>query len=163
MKTRVHGYTTAEPVTMDARTRNAEVMEHVNIFAQNIKILARELLKVYPGDAMMWRAQKRTATITALDPVFVIESVGPYLYKYREQIYAMLDNGSADSFFLENTFDSELTESVVQEKTDMVSYIIPKVKMHVRILPTAEKQVYIEMIIDMLDSYVGYLTLKLIR
>lgn len=127
----------------------------VERFNHSLKILARDLSKRFPCDPMVFRAQKRTMAVIEVFPIFVIESVGPYLYSYREQIYSDAENG--DEFFLENTFDAELKESVNQEKADMVSYLIPKAKECARTLPPDERKEYRDLVVSMLDDYIEYL------
>jgi hypothetical protein len=94
-------------------------------------------------------------TVIAVDPLFVIDAVGPYLYSYREQIYNLDEN--AEAFFLENDFDTELKASVNQEKADMVSYLIPKAKECARTLPPNEKEEYKALVVSLLDDYIEYL------
>lgn len=133
----------------------APYVQYVESFNHNLKVLARDLAKRYPADAMVSRAQKRAMNVIAVNPIFVIDSVGPYLYNYREQIYNL--DEKAESFFLENDFDTELKASVNQEKADMVSYLIPKAKDCARTLPPAEKEEYKALVVSLLDDYIEYL------
>jgi hypothetical protein len=133
----------------------APYIQYVEAFNHNLKVLARDLAKRYPADAMVFRAQKRVMTVIAVDPLFVIDSVGPYLNNYREQIYNL--DEKAESFFLENDFDTELKASVNQEKADMVSYLIPKAKECARTLPPNEKEEYKALVVALLDDYIEYL------
>jgi hypothetical protein len=136
------------------RPASADV-RHVESFNHSLKVLARDLAKRYPTDAVVFRAQKRVMTVIAVDPLFVINTVGPYLYSYREQIYNLDDK--AEAFFLENDYDAELKASVNEEKADMVSYLIPKAKECVRTLPPDEREEYKELIVSMLDAYIEHL------
>ena len=129
----------------------------VERFNHNLKILARDLSKRFPGDPMVFRAQKRTMAVIDVFPIFVIDSVGPYLYSYREQIYSDKDNG--EEFFLENNFDAELKESINQEKADMVSYLIPKAKECARSMPPDERKEYRDLVVLMLDDDIEYLAI----
>lgn len=131
-------------------------MQYVESFNHKLKILTRDLAKRYPTDAKIARAQKRIMTVVAFDPILVIKNVGPYLYKYREQIYGLHEGGEA--FFMENTFDTELKTSVDQNKADMVAYIIPKAKESASSLPPDEKEQFKSMIIELLDDYIEYLS-----
>ena len=63
-------------------------VEYVNSFCQTIKIISTDLLRRFPNDPMVYRAHKRVTTIIGLDPKLVIDVCGPYLYEYREKIYA---------------------------------------------------------------------------
>ena len=132
-------------------------------FNRNLKILARDIAARYPEDATADRAKKRIMTVIDVDPLYVIDTVGPYLYAYRDQIFALNDPAAGarmEDFFLENSFDAELQASVVQETADLVSYVIPKLKERVRALPPEEKRQYKELVIALLDDYIEYLAEK---
>jgi hypothetical protein len=141
--------------TKPLATGAASYIHYVESFNHGLKILARDLVKRYPTDAMIFRAHRRAMTVMSIDPLLVINEVGPYLYSYRDQLYAF-----DEEFFLENTFDDELKASVNQEKADMVSYIIPKAKECARALPPAEKEEYKAIVISLLDDYIEYLAMK---
>ena len=91
-------------------------IQYIENFNRSLKFLTKDLSKRYPNDAIVFRIQKRIMAAIAIDPLFVINAVGPYLYGYRDQIYAF-----DERFFLENAFDVELKSAVNQEKVDMVS------------------------------------------
>jgi len=93
-------------------------------------------------------------------PLFVIDSVGPYLYKYHEQVYALETELGAEQFFLKNDFDTDLKASVNQDKADLVKYIIPRIKEHVRALAPEEKQEYAKLLIELLDDYLEYVAAR---
>jgi len=147
---------------MDPKHLNAAAatsyIAHVEQFNHHLKVLVRDLAKRYPNDALVFRAQKRAMTAISLDPLYVTDTVGQYLYDYREQIYNL--NEETEAFFLENTFDAELKACVDQEKFDMVSYIIPKAKECARSLPPDEKAEYVELVVSMLDCYIEYLAAR---
>ena len=130
-------------------------IKNVESFNRNLKTLVRDIVSKCPNDALIARVQKRVMTVIALEPLKVINSVGPYLYKYRDQIYNTDEN--SEDFFLENSFDAELNAEMNKEKVDMVSYIIPKTKECARNLPKAEKEEYKALVIALLDDYVEYL------
>ena len=126
-------------------------------FNHDLRALVRDLAARHPSDATIHRARTRVMTVTDLDPLFVIREVGPYLYSYREQIYAMeVNQAGVEAFFMANTFDAELRESVDQDKADLVRYIIPKAKEHVAALSTAEMAQYRDIVVRLLDNYVDY-------
>lgn len=133
----------------------ASANQYIESFSHHLKVLTRDLAKRYPSDAMVFRVQKRIITGVAINPVYVINIVGPYLYKYREQIYNL--DANAEAFFLENDFDAELKECVNQDKVDMISYLIPKVKECARGLPPDDKKEYFALVTAMLDDYIEYL------
>lgn len=140
---------------------NPNVHALVESFNSKIRILARDLAQQYPNDATIGRAQKRTNTVTALSPLFVIDSVGPYLYRYRDKIYSLEKDNSAVEFFMENTYDTELKAGVNTEKVDLVMYIIPKAKESARALPPGAMADYTRLVVDLLDIYIEYLAAPL--
>jgi hypothetical protein len=130
----------------------------VNNFNHDIRVLVRDLAAQYPKDATIYRAQRRVMTVTEVDPLFVIGQVGPYLYSYRDQIYAPeSDRTAIEAFFMANTFDAELRESIDNEKADLVRYIIPKAKEHASTLSAAEKAQYRDIVVRLLDNYIDFL------
>jgi hypothetical protein len=135
---------------MDAKRQ--ALLAHVESFNHGLKVLTRDLARRHPADATIFRAQKRIMAVIAVSPLFVIDTVGPYLYRYREQIYQ-----GAEAFFIENSFDAELKACIDQEKADMVSYIIPRAKECARALPADEKEQYKELVVALLDDYLEYL------
>jgi hypothetical protein len=135
----------------------AACLPAVKRFNHNLKILARDLAKRCPGDPMVFRVHKRTMALVDVLPIFVIDTVGPYLYSYREQIYSGGEND--EEFFIEHTFETEVKEIVNPEKAEMVSYLIPKAKACALSLPPEERKEYKELVISMLDDYIEYLSI----
>ena len=135
----------------------ATCLPAVKRFNHSLKILARDLAKRCPGDPVVFRAHKRAMSLVDVLPVVVIDTVGPYLYSYRERIYSNSEND--EEFFIENKFDSEVKEIANQEKADMVSYLIPKAKECALSLPPEERKEYKELVISMLDDYIEYLSI----
>lgn len=124
----------------------------VEDFNRILKKLACELVTRYPSDATIARAKKRIMLAIDMDPIFIITTVGPYLYKYKEGIYA-----NDGDFFIENDYDVELKESVDAERADLTSYIIPKVKTAWKESDDAGRGVYMETVQTLLDQYLEYL------
>jgi len=48
-------------------------IEYAESFNHNLKVLARDLARQFPSDAVIARIQKRTVAIIALDPLAVID------------------------------------------------------------------------------------------
>jgi hypothetical protein len=129
---------------------------YVEEFNRVLKKMTCDLVVRYPTDATIGRAKKRILLAIDIEPIFIIDEVGPYLYRYREGIYA----GDAD-FFIENDYDAELKESVNAEKADLVSYIIPKVKTAWGEAGADQREAYKVAVQDLLDVYLEYLALRL--
>jgi len=128
---------------------------YVEAFNRQIKTLTLDVETRIPNDPQIARVKKRVMSIISIDPLYIIKEVGPYLYSYREQLYNLTEENF--KFFLDNDFKQEFEESEDEEKTEMVSYLMPKVKECMRDLEQAEKESYGEIIVDLLDSYVEYL------
>jgi hypothetical protein len=131
-------------------------VSYVEEFNGILKKMACNLVVLYPTDARIVRAKKRILLAMDMDPISIIDAVGPYLYCYREGIYA----GDAD-FFIGNAYDAELKESVNAEKADLVSYIIPKVKEAWKVSDAGQREAYKVTVQALLDVYIEYLALQL--
>jgi len=146
LKTAASGIVTAE---MDKPT----LLQTVEGFNAIIKSLTTDLAARYPDDPVVVRMQKRTMLAVHATPTFVLEMVGPYLYKYRKEIYA-----GKDVFFLQQDYSGELKQSKDMEKADMVKYLIPKVKMAWAEANAKRRSGYKETVQELLDWYLDYLS-----
>ena len=144
-------------VTAAARaTAATEKTALIEDFNSALRELACDLADRYPSDAAVGRAKKRTLFAIDVNPVCAIETVGPYLYAYREQILA-----DDEGFFLENDFGAELRAGADREKTGLASCVIARVKGAWGGIGPAEKRAYKETVRSLLDSYIDYLVLRL--
>jgi hypothetical protein len=131
---------------------------HVGKFAQKVCSLAAMITKAYPNDAEMYRAYRRITALAQINPNLIIGTVGPYLYKYREQILAMEGGGeNAREFFLDSEYKDDLRAGTDQEKVDMVVTMMPRLKNFVRALPQGGKEECSEFVIGLLDVYLEHL------
>ena len=121
-------------------------------FNRRIKMLVTKLVDRWPNDPTIQRIRKRVYAGADLSPVFVVDEVGAYLYQYSELIYR-----GADDFFLNKDYSAEIAASEDQEKADMISYVIPKVKEAWGVADAAEKDAYKTAVQDLLDVYMDYL------
>jgi hypothetical protein len=131
-------------------------IEYINNFCQTIKIITNDLMKRFPNDPVVYRAQKRVMAIINIDPKLVIDVCGPYLYQYRDKIYSD-DVDESSSFFIENEYDKEIKEASGGEKLELATYIIPKMKECAVSLPLEEKKQYKDFATNLLDDYIEYL------
>ncbi len=128
---------------------NVAIVEEFN---RRIRLLARSLAEQYPSDATIARAQKRIGLAADVEPLAVLNTVGPYLYRYREQILA-----GDEAFFIENTYDAELREGVAADRVSLAAYIIPKVKEAWAGKAAAVKAGYKDTVVALLDLYLDFL------
>jgi hypothetical protein len=137
-------------------SRPSAAAEAAERFNHSIKTLAAEMASIYRDDERVCRAHKRINLAVDVAPCDVIESVGPYLLKYGKEIYAMSVSGGGETFFLDKSFDAELSASRNREKVDLVGYLIPRVKEHVRGLSPAGREPYRAIVAALLDNYLDY-------
>jgi len=133
----------------------------IDTFNKTLKVLIKDLYNNYPSDALIYRAYKRVCLVIDYEPLIAIKNVGYYLIRYKDLIYSVDENDMATitKFFIENTYDSELKESVNKEKADLVQYIIPKAKECALKFNDERKKEYFNIIRDLLDGYIDYLSL----
>lgn len=134
---------------------NRDFIAHVESFNNKFKILSRNLVKRYPDDEQILRTHKRINTVLGMDPLTLINKSGPYLYKYRDQIYKL--NSGGEEFFMDI---DDIKSSAPKDKVDIIDYIFPKVKATISSMPEDEKTEYKSMIIEMLDDYMEYLVVS---
>lgn len=132
-----------------------ERLAHVELFNRNVRLLARNLSSRFPTDHTINRAKQRIAAVVDTFPIFVIEHVGPFLYKYRNEIYHYDDD--VEAFFINNDFEEEKARSKDPDKAEMVDYLMPRAKECLRSLPPEEKKEYIGLFVEMLDAYLEWL------
>jgi hypothetical protein len=120
-------------------------------FNSNIKLIARDLTRKFPTDAIAARLLKRVGLAITMDPLLLIKIVGPKLYAHRDRIYS--SDAAAAEFALSHSFDEEVD-------SDDVSHFIPLVQQYLRTAPSAEKKAYQEIVVKLLDDYIEYLSLR---
>jgi len=133
-----------------------DLVSIVEEFNSILKKLTCDLVIRYPNDATIARAKKRIMLAIDIDPVFIITNVGPYLFKYKDEIYA-----EDSEFFMENDYDADLKASADAESADLSAYIIPKVKMSWRESGPAEQAAYLSIVQNLLDAYLDYLAVTM--
>ena len=125
-------------------------------FNRIFKHLACDLATKYPTDATIDRIKKRIILAVNINPISIIDIVGPYFFTYRTQVYS-----GDEKFFIENDYDTKLLPNIDAEKADLISYIIPKVKQAWRASSISERDDYVMTIQSLLDVYIEYLALKI--
>jgi len=131
---------------------------HVESFNHNLKVLARDLARQFPADAVISRIQKRTVAIIALDPLMVIDIAGPRLYAYHELIYN--DGIGALATFIDYDFSADIQSAEDREDSEIAAHIIPKVQHALREVSAEDQRAYWEILVNLLDDYIEYLAAK---
>lgn len=128
-----------------------KVIEVVNAFNRKIKLLTLDLNNKFPNDAKINRAYRRILLAIDTDPIFVLNNVGAYLYKYRDKIVE-----GNDTFFITNDYDEDIKAGKVEEKQKEVQYIMPKIKEAWKIETKENKDKYKETVKELLMDYAQY-------
>ena len=136
---------------MSTRFQENSLPAIIGRFTSRTRILVRTLAEAFPDDATVARAVARGRFACEHAPVVVVKNLGYYIYKYRDQVFAR-----DLEFFVQTTYDSDLMESVTRDKIDFVQYLIPRVKAAVVKLDHESQMEFADLILDMLDEYLGY-------
>ncbi len=132
-------------------SRAPEYLAYAESFNRKIKALVLDIMKRCPSDPVIARIHKRVGAAVSIDPLSVIKLAGPHLYKYQKKIY-----DRDESFFLENDYDTELKAAKNPERIDAAQYLIPRIKECARTLSPAEKEMYKDTVVELLDDYVEF-------
>jgi len=102
-------------------------------------------------DDVIYRTKERILIVTDVDPTYVIKTMGPYLYKYSDDIL------SDDEKFMNHDYAEDLTECV---EGDPAPILVPKLKLLWRSLDDIGKKELITLVRDLLEIYLDYATLE---
>lgn len=131
---------------------------HAENFNRNIKLIARDLAKHFPNDAVVARLLKRINLASMLDGTALIMAIGPNLYKHRDRIYS--NDPATEDFALSYAFDAEIGDAGA-EAAETARHLVPLVQGHLRAVSAAEKKAYRETSQKLLDDYVEFLAISL--
>lgn len=132
---------------------------YIESFIHTLKVITRDLSQKFPNDAKIIRIKKRIFLAVEHDPIFIMNSVGSLLYKYKDQIYDT--TGTIETFFLNKDYSEDVSSinNPDDEKIEMINYLIPKIKEYASQLSLPDKDQYGDFIINLLDNYIEYLFL----
>ena len=136
-----------------AQVQTQIVLNFVSILRELLVDLARRR----PNDEVVDRARKRLNLAADMIPVDVVEITGPYLYKYRDVIYAEDLKDSLRFFNDPNCFDEDLQSAEDASRRDIAAALIPKVQQIARQMDQKTQKVYIGKVQDLLDLYLDFL------
>jgi hypothetical protein len=132
-------------------------MTPISSFNRQVRLLTKDLVSRLPStDAVAGRALKRIIIATTEAPQLVIETVGPVLLRYKDQLYGK-NKEEVDKFFLTQSYDDEFKDSVDEVKIKMVKELIPKAKEVARAATPAVRDSIREQVTRLLDYYIDYL------
>lgn len=128
------------------------IEECINEFNSLLLAVVDEVLEQQPSERLI-QLQKKINLIVTLHPIWPIESVGPYLNSYREQL--SYNNKDFEQFFLQMDCP-QVVEHLSPSTAETVLYVIE----HIRILwtntNTHNKLKHQHSIKTMLDNYREY-------
>ncbi len=123
-------------------------LTYIVSFNKKVKLLILSIYNKNKNDALIYRTKERVMLICNMDPKLVIDNVGKGLYKFKEQIYEMNED-----FALTHDFSKDLNADIKD-----FSNIMDRLKEMWTALPSEDKQEYIDLIQDLLDDYIEYLS-----
>lgn len=123
-------------------------LTYIDSFNKKVKLLILSIYNKNKNDALIYRTKERVMLICNMDPKLVIDNVGKVLYKFKEQIYEMNED-----FALTHDFSKDLNADIKD-----FSNIMDRLKEMWTALPSEDKQEYIDLIQDLLDDYIEYLS-----
>ena len=137
----------------------SEAKIHIISFNRKLKKIVCALSKKLSNDVSIRSLKNKIIIAINEAPVDVIDTAGPYIYDYRNQIY-----NSPNLFFSDN--DNNILYKIdisKYHKNNYVDEIINKLRSIFKILDDSEKTEYINTITQILDSYIEYKCTKLIN
>ena len=111
----------------DPRERRREQDSRVDRFNRIIKTLVNEMAARDPADAKLERARNQVIIATREVPTRVIQTAGPYLYKYKDTILSP-DPREAERRLRANTFKKEFDAAGPSEKKETSVYIMERLR-----------------------------------
>ncbi|GFR90045.1 hypothetical protein ElyMa_002557600 [Elysia marginata] len=150
-KGRGYNFFAAPASASKAAPPQGSLVSYVEEFNSILKKLSSGLAARFPFDATIDRAKKRIQLAVDMDPTLGIDTVGPYLYRFREEIFA-----GDDAFFIEKSHSVD-PEDIDSENADLISYLIPKVQTAWTEADRCQQDAYRAVIQDLLDVYLDYL------
>ena len=134
------------------------IKRSITQFNRNIILMTKKLSDHYPNDPVADRVKKRIKLATDFVSSYTIELAGPYLFKFKDKIYAM--NDGTYNFFLNYNFDTEIKKVETKSVAESVIHIIQLLKSLFVRLDAQSKQDYSALVISLLDDYVDYAIAK---
>ena len=126
-----------------ARTAAAET------FNMNLRWLVGEVGARLPGDRDVDEIRRKVAVACDQLPCAPVESVGPYLFKYKDEIYAGKTEG-----FLESEYADE--QKGAGPGAEIAARLIPAVKGVWKDAPEEKQKEFLGCVQDLLDSFLDY-------
>jgi hypothetical protein len=127
----------------------------VDNFLHNLKIIIKEVSELLPNDPQLYRANKRILLAIQYSPLEVLNTVGLYLYKYKDFVYDPSTEGSLINYeFMElHTINNVDVETIS-------TLLISEIKKCVIKMDMEGKLFFRKLVISLLDDYIEYQYLK---
>lgn len=132
---------------------NNKKYSFIDSFLHNLRILIKEVALLLPDDPKIYRMNKRVMFVIQVDPSYVFNTVGSYLYKYKDFIY----DASTEELLLKWDF-TEVYDDTDKETEDVSLIIIMELKKCLTYSNAEQKKYYRQLVTELLDNYVEYMT-----
>lgn len=125
-----------------------KIVKIINDFNRIIKKLVLDLYNHDRNDSTVFRLKEEIKLGADLSPEILIMDAGPYLMKYKDQIYS-----GDDSFFINRNVEDIVDEGVSNEVLDLTH----KIKVVWEDLDEEEQIDYKENVQSLLNLYIDYI------
>lgn len=123
----------------------------ISEFASGMGMILSLLLQKNPRDEDLRKYQEQFIVIQTQTPNYIIETAGPYIWKYREEIL----NDNVNYFLSKNLIKDYKFED--ESTMENAQYYIDKIRMIWHIMTNEEKQLITNKFKHFLSLYASYL------
>lgn len=126
--------------------------QYIDSFLHNLKIIIKETSTLLPNDPIIYRTNKRLMLAIQYDPLYVFNTVGEYLYSYKDFVY----DASTEDLLMEWDFQKEVKEVGDPEVEEVAVLLIGQIKKCLRAMKEDEKKIFRKLTSELLDDYIEY-------
>lgn len=143
---------------IDPQTAGARKVDCAEWFSRIVRALVNEMVARDPTDGTLERARNQLMIATREVPTRVIETAGPYLYRYREIILSP-DPLAAERHLRSQSYQNEFDAAGPSENKDTSQYIMQRLRNWWHDRSEAEFMVFYPSLQEMTRVYLEYLLL----
>jgi predicted Zn-dependent protease len=138
---------------MAQSNKQQQIIDLVEQFNRKVKMLSSTILNQDKDDILLQRINTAIYGVCKYNPVQVMDIVGKNMYKYKEQIY-----NSDTEFGLSHDFLQDCPDNIQE-----IKHVMDKIRsMWATKLNEETRCIFINLIQDMLDDYIEYLSLRIL-